>query len=247
MRAAAPLIVGFPNALAAKIHRRHGWGVREDLEIRMMPLRPRQIARGRAGTAGYRAVLRLAAVAAAPVGTKLRRRLEAYEPRFCRVLDRWDADELAAVFASARPSSAVTTDRDAGYLRWRYLDAPYRDELFVVGGGAGDALRVVVVIRVLERGGKTVARILDLFGDLGDGELVHDALMSAAKHAHSLGACQVTAMSARPEIARLLRTAGFSVGGRARFCWSASDGGVQATIGSADHHLVLGDSDNDEP
>ncbi len=30
VRAAAPLIVGFPNTLAAVIHRKHGWGVRED-------------------------------------------------------------------------------------------------------------------------------------------------------------------------------------------------------------------------
>ncbi len=247
VRAAAPLIVGFPNALAAKIHRGHGWGVREDLELRMMPLRPLQIARDRAGTAGYRAVLRLAAVAAAPTGRRLCQRLETYEPRFSRMLDRWDADELAAVFANARPSAVVTTPRDAKYLRWRYLDAPYRDEIFVVGAGTGDALRVVVVIRVFERGGKTVARVLDLFGDLRDAEVVHDALMAAAKHAHSLGACQVTSMGAHPELSRRLRSAGFFVASRARFCWSASDAAVQAAIGSADLHLVLGDSDNDEP
>ena len=34
---------GFPNHLAAKIHRKHGWKVRDDLKVRMLPLKVNQI------------------------------------------------------------------------------------------------------------------------------------------------------------------------------------------------------------
>ena len=43
LRESKELVLGFPNELAAMIHRKHGWGVREDGLVLMLPLIPDQI------------------------------------------------------------------------------------------------------------------------------------------------------------------------------------------------------------
>lgn len=247
VRTAAPLILGFPNALAAAIHRRHGWGVREDLEVRLLPLRPGGVVRRSASGPITKAWLRLAALAAEPMAWVYRRRVERFEPRFSRIVEDPSAGELAEVFHRGEDPRVATTFRDADYLEWRFLDAPYRDEFFVVSGGVGAASDVAAVVRVMHDQRGTVARILDLFGALVETEVVRDVLWLAARHALSLGACQTTAMSASPSISGCLRSVGFAVRRRGRFCWTCSDGSVSSGINASTLHLVLGDSDNDEP
>ena len=247
VRAAAPLIVGFPNALAARIHRRHGWGVREDLEVRLLPLRPTEMVRTRASAGLVGAGLRLSALLVAPAARIFSRRLERFEPRWARVLDRPSAEALAEVFDRNWDAEVTTTFRDAEYLAWRYLEAPYRNELFVVVGGEGESPDVVTVIRVMRRGKGNVARVLDLFGALSEPEMVSDVLSLAAKHALTLGACQLTALSANQAISDSLRAAGFVVRTGARFCWTFGGRDLHSRIEGSFLHLALGDSDNDEP
>jgi GNAT superfamily N-acetyltransferase len=247
VRSAAPLVVGFPNELAAAIHRRHGWGVRDDLEVRLLPLHPAGIVRHRAADNRPGPMMRSAALLAAPAAAVLRRRLMTRVSRFSGVLDRPGGGELAEIFSSAQLNGVATTDRDRDYIEWRYLGAPYRDELAVVGGGRGDRPSTIAVVRVMDGGGDTVSRILDLFGDLDDWEVVHDVLLTAARHSLRCGACQVTAMAANLGLLRHLRRAGFLAGSRARFCWRGSSSTDFATFGGPGLHVVLGDSDNDEP
>jgi hypothetical protein len=247
VRATAPLIVGFPNALAAAIHRRHCWGVRNDLEVRMLPLRPFEIIarRARSGPAGH--IERIAAVVAAPYARRLRQKLESFEPRFSRLIDRPRAEELATVFAEGSDRTSTTTFRDAEYLAWRYLESPFRDKLVVIVGGEDSAAEVAAVLRILARANGTVARILDLFGQLEKERVVRDVLLMVSKVAYSAGAIQVTSMSANRSLSRTLRSIGFTLKSRARFCWLSGDRELQERIGVAPLHLALGDSDNDEP
>jgi hypothetical protein len=247
VRATAPLIVGFPNALAAKIHRGHGWGVREDLEVRMLPLRPLEIAKRRAATGNNRTGLRLAALAAEPIAKLARRRLEKFEPRVSRILGVLDVEVLVDVFSRTPADQSTTTFRDAEYLGWRYLDAPYRSEIFAAVGGSASVPTVAAVTRVMHSEQGDVARVLDVFGALHETETVRDVLQSVAQHALSRGAIQVTVMSGLPLLSACLRAAGFVLRSPTRFCWTCSDSGLHSRIERSRLHLVLGDSDNDEP
>lgn len=247
VRAAAPLIVGFPNALAAAIHRRHGWGVREDLEVRLLPLHPREIIKKQFSRSLAGAGLKLAAGLAAPLARSMRRRLERFEPRYSRLSSGPDAGDLAEIFAGEPEANVTTTSRDAEYLTWRYLDSPYRDELFVVTGGEENLPGVAAIVRVLSARGRKVARILDLFGALNKAEIVRDVLLLCARQAVALGACQVTALAANPVVARCLRGAGFWIRSRGRFCWHSGDARLRSLVARHPLHVVLGDSDNDEP
>lgn len=247
VREAAPLIVGFPNALAARIHRKHGWGVREDLEVRLLPLRPVDIVRRRALRGATALGMRAASVAAAPVAAWVRHRLNGFKPRYGTVVERPRTEDLAGIFRRNLESSSITTFRDEKYLNWRYLEAPWYDDLcFVVGGRRGVA-EVAAVIRFVQNGKFTVAKILDLFGALNNRDVVRDVVWSAASQALSRGACQMTAMSSSRAVSAYLREAGFILRGRGRFCWTSNDDDLTTRFGATPLHLVLGDSDNDEP
>jgi hypothetical protein len=161
------------------------------------------------------------------------------------VLDRPEAEAMAAVFAAGE-AEGVTTERDAGYLSWRYLEAPYREELSFIVGGSGEAPDVVAVLRVTETRNGRVARLLDIFGRLDDEEVVRDVLGLVLQRALSLGACQVTAMASSRALARHLRRAAFAIRRRGRFCARSEDRGLYAAVEGPALHLVLGDSDNDE-
>jgi hypothetical protein len=247
VRKVAPLIVGFPNHLAAAIHRRHGWGVREDLAVRMLPLKPRRIVAQRGAGRSSGVIFGCAGLVAAPWARLVRRRLRGFEPRWSQIVETADPEMLAAIFHRDCSSEVTTTLRDEEYLTWRYFDAPYRRELTYIVAGGTSSPRVAVIMRVMDRAEGTVARILDLFGDLSKKEVVRDALRLGASRALRLGAQQVTAMATTPGLSETLRSAGFIVRKPSRFCWSCRERSTFERINSSQIHFVIGDSDNDEP
>lgn len=241
VRARAPLLLGFPNELAAGIHLKHGWGVRDDLRAVLAPLVPRRLnAVRRAGGVRGR-LLRAAAGTVTPLAWLWRRRLAAYSPRTARRVDAPDVEHWSAL-ARGGAAGLATTWRDATYLRRRYLEAPYRDQLLCYETGS-----LVLVSRRLERGGRSEERVLDLFGDLACRDELDDLLRTLLREAVRAGAAQVTALAASGELAAACRRSGFRLGSVARFCWSSPDPEVMDALARARGHWCLGDSDNDDP
>lgn len=238
VREKCDLLLGFPNELAARIHEKHGWGVREDLRTVLAPLRPLEVNAVRRSRGGP---LRAAARVAATWAALWRRRLARYRSRQARRVDEPDVERWAEL---ARRGSAglATTLRDEAYLRRRYLDAPYRGELSFYESGP-----VVCITRRLERDGRTEARLLDLFGELDRLGSVRDAVRSALREAVRAGASQVTALAGDAEMARAFRRCGFLLGAKARFCWSSGNPRVMEALARGRQHWGLGDSDNDDP
>ena len=240
------LLLGFPNALAARIHRRHGWGVREDLRSLLLPLAPRRLRVVRRASGGRGWLARAAALAAEPWAALWRGRLRRARTRTARLLEPC-FDELAAVAAPARDLRTVTTWRDADYLAWRYGEAPYRSRLLFYGAGGADRPKCVLVARRLGSGTGLVERWLDLFGDLEDRAHLDDLLGLAAREAAEAGVAQVTALASRASLVTSLRHRGFWMGTRARLCWLHDDRETMRTLAASPGHWCLGDSDNDEP
>jgi GNAT superfamily N-acetyltransferase len=248
VRERCDLLLGFPNELAARIHRKHGWGVREDLRAMLAPLRPLAVNAVRRSRGGLRA----AAWAAAPWAVLWRRRLARYRPRDVRRVDEPDVERWAEL---ARRGSLgwVTALRDETHLRHRYLDAPYRQELAFY-----ESRSVICVTRrlqlspsspqgALQRKGRTEERLLDLFGGLDRREAVCDVLRWVVGEASRAGASQVTALAGHGEVAEWYRRCGFLLGVPARLCWSSSDPRVMEALARGRQHWGLGDSDNDDP
>ncbi len=238
------LLIGFPNELAARIHHKHGWGVRDDLRAMLLPLRPRKL----------RPVVRLgaerprlasaAALALGPLAALLRVVL-AQPAAGAQRLFELDWERLAAVDREHADSGVTATDRSPGYLRWRYGESPFRSRIrgYLVRRGGRD--HVVVLLRLAGDSEQPSARLLDLFGAIDDRAAVRAALRTAlADVAHQ--ASQITALTGRPELRRRLRCLGFVFSSTARFCWLSVDDRLQRRLGGS-CHWVLGDADNDEP
>ena len=246
VRDEAEVLLGFPNALAAAIHRKHGWGVSEEHRILVLPFAPtrlRPVLRGQ----GVRGVaLRTAARLASPIGRCLRRRSLDYRPTAAYRLETPDAGELARIFERHQDPATTTTARDAEYLSWRYFDAPYREELtFFAAGEPSPRLAAIVRGRRTERG--LAVKILDLFGQLEDRTLVADLVRLVARAAARAGAVEVAAFATLPHLYPVLRSAGFVLRARARSCWHSPDPARMRLLDLRPSHWTFGDSDQEEP
>jgi len=245
LRAWGDLKLGFPNPLAARLHLRHGWGVREDFRTLLLPLRPRRarIVHSAVGTKGV--LLRLGAVALSPVAHLFRRRLSRYQPLSARVVEGPDPQALAAIFERHGPHAVATTARDAAFIRWRYLDAPYRAEItFYVAGPVGDPT-LALISRSMSSPSGTIVRVLDLFGDLDDRSGLRDIVLLALRDATRAGATQVSVLAAFPQLRSFFRALGFLFGAKARFCWHSHSQDLLQLLWQKDCHFSYADSDND--
>jgi len=101
----------------------------------------------------------------------LRRRLAAFRSDVAWEERTPAASRLATVFETHGKRFGATSERDGAYLAWRYLDAPYRDELRFYLAGSQARPSLALVARQVEREQVTQVRVLDLFGDLGERRL----------------------------------------------------------------------------
>jgi GNAT superfamily N-acetyltransferase len=246
VRTAAGLLLGIPNELAAKIHRKHQWGVREDGDVLLLPLRPSgvktvQQAQGRRGN-----LLRLIAPALSPAAWMWRRRLSSLQTERATHWPEATAGAMAAIFEHYKAQYPVTIYRDAAYWQWRYWEAPYRDELLFYRAGPANAPTHCLVARRVRFGDIRTVRILDLIGDRQDMNGLRELVLLALQAAIDWGATQVTALNFLPELRQFWRSFGFLIRTPGRFCWQSEDKELMARL-DADNHWVLGDSDLDAP
>lgn len=235
------LLLGFPNELAAKIHRHHGWGVREDLRTLLLPLDPPRMAAIRRAHGASGRALRLAAVASRPAMALWRWHLRRYQPSAARELASPDWQRLATVAGRLEPG-LVTALRDAESLRWRYAEGPREHVVYV--SDDEETPKLALIARRLASGAE---RWLDLFGDLSDRESLADLVRFAARRSAEDGLTQITILSADRTLTSALVRLGFVPSAKARFCWYDDDRETMDAMARASHHWCLGDSDNDEP
>ena len=247
VKAAAPIIAGFPNSIAARIHRRHGWGVHDDLRTLMMPLRPREIGAVQRLTGLRGSALRTAAFAMQPVAAVFRNRLMRWSGIGKVKKGRLTPAELERVFRASAVSGGSTTLRDEAFVQWRYFDSPFVDDLEFFKAGTEAGSEVIAVTRSKTQNGVKSIRILDLFGALGQPSPLRDVILGVGSDAVRQNAVQVTVMASNRSTRLALRSLGFVAGSTSRFCWWSEQQDLIRGLARDDNHWVLADSDNDEP
>lgn len=240
------LKLGIPNPLAAKIHTKHGWGVRDDLQVQLLPLIPLAVNQVRITTGLRGWFLRLSASILTPFSGIIRRWLSCYQPQTAHPLVDPSPEILSGVFSRFKPTDLSTTVRDAIYFRRRFLDAPYRDELSFYVAGAEAMPTHYLITRHLKRDGLLVTRILDIFGDFSDEKGLKDIILLALRDAVLKDSSQVTILTTLPQLKTFFFRLGFFLKSQGHFCWlSPSQHLMSLPWGQI--HWTLADSDNDAP
>ena len=239
------LKLGFPNELAAKIHRKHQWGVREDLLVRLCPLRPLKVNQVRTAKGKRGVLLKLGAIGLSPITAAFRLWLRVRKSAQVFTGERPSAEVLAEIVKRSSAQAFPTTCRDAAYFQHRFLDAPYADQLAWFFYGAAEAPTHYLVTRTLLHHGVKVTRILDFFGNLGADQPLKALLRAAAADADRKKSSQLTAMMTLPSMEPLFKSVGFFFKATARFCWLSSDPAIMESF-ARPFYFTLADSDNDE-
>ncbi|MFM8321883.1 MAG: N-acetyltransferase family protein [Chloroflexota bacterium] len=246
VRQMSDTLLGFPNALAAKIHRKHGWGVREDLQVFLLPLQPRRVKSIRSATGVRGKLLRLAALALEPAARGLCWRLQSLKVHGARRVYPTSPALLASVWEKHAHQAYNTAWRDEPYVQWRYLSAPYCSQLSFYTAGDPQAPSHYLVARQMQLNGLRFTRILDFFGDLQDTPALHDLLLLASQDAIRQGSAQVTLITSLPGLQPILRRLGFWISTPIGFCWQSRSPELMDIL-AGPMHWTLADSDNDAP
>jgi hypothetical protein len=242
------LLLGFPNDIAAKIHRKHSWGVRENGATMMLPIRPHKIPCTLSSGGIAFKLFSLSMVFLSPATPLITRRIDRFNPQQAGIHkpDAWDSAKIENIFLNNIEKQMVTTWRGRDFLEWRFLDSPFAKEYDFFVAGSRQRPTHYLVARTFRKGGGIVTRILDVFGDFSKTETVKDLVKAAVKNSARKGSCQVTAMAWDPQIISILNASGFLIRTKARFCWFSQSKELFNAIERANLHWTLSDSDNDE-
>ena len=246
VRGMADLLLGFPNELAGIIHRKHGWGVREDAKVLLLPLVPSRVRMVRNASGARGKMIRAGAFGLSPIAAGWRALLSLRPVEHAWRLASFDANILSSIFHQSLDDRLNTTWRDESYFEWRYKNAPQPEQYCFYLAGTPDPTHYLITRHVTQSDGSRCTRILDLFGDFNDSVAIHDLLTLAVKDAIARGSSQITLVSSIPALKQVARTLGFLFSAPFGFCWwSASPDLMSAFAGR--NYWTLSDSDNDAP
>jgi hypothetical protein len=172
-----------------------------------------------------------------------RRSLRRHQAIRATRLEHPDNNILAGTFMRHNKSEGlVTTYRDAEYIQWRFLDAPYAKQLAFYITGSASKPEQVLVMRFAQS--PQEARILDVWGDFSNYEALEDLIRTAAIDALQRGCRRVLALASHPNFMAALLKIGFEADLPRLFCWYASPTD-QYSLLEGRYHWTLADADND--
>jgi len=241
------LRMSFPNELGAKIYVKHGYGLREDLRRLLAPLRPTSFPRAQKASGGRGPLVKAAAVGLSPLAATLRVTASRYAPKRTKVVAEPDAETLEQIFRRNVSDEMATTLRSSEFLRWRYFDAPYREELVFYVTDSADEATHYGIVRYMPSGDSLKARVLDVFGDFQDEKGLIDLFRTIVHDAAKRHAVFVEMLVSSSSITRAARHAGFLLAEKRRFRWLADDPAVHEGFSGARLHWTMADGENDLP
>lgn len=242
------LKIGFPNELHAKMVKKHGWGVRNDIHYFLLALRPMRLKRVflAKGIKGF--LLKLIAGAASPFTFLMREYFRRFKPITARSVKSPDPIILEKVFLKYNNNDKLTTTyRDADFFKWRYLNCPYISELKFYMAGRSELPSLVLISRTFQVKGIKVTRFLDLYGDFDDRAALKDIIKLAIKDSIAEGTSQVTTLASFPELESVLRSLGFLFKIRVNFCWHSGSEDNMRNIADSPCYWTMGDYNFDMP
>lgn len=135
-------LLGIPNKLAAQIHKKHNWGVREDFGVYLLPLKVYKIPaiQRQKGLKGL--LIKTLAVIVNPL-TRGYIHLKNSSVSNAWIIEEPNLSQLVDLFEEEM-TGWITTYRDKEYISWRYLNSPHHQQYtFFASGEFKDRKSVV--------------------------------------------------------------------------------------------------------
>lgn len=239
------LKLGFPNEVAARIHKKHGWGVRDDFFVRLLPLHPLKVGQVQKASGAKGFLLKLIAFLLTPIMWSYRTFINHLPNKNVRVIDHPDPLILSGIFERYKGQNIATTLRDKEYFHHRFLSSPLLKEYkFFIRYDRGLPTHFLIS-RYVIRENIVVTRILDVFGDFTDSKGLRQILLAAISDASRKNASQVTVLSSLTFLSKILIKLGFIPRSTVRFCWQSASEYLMSDL-AGPLYVTLADSDNDE-
>lgn len=242
---ASDLRLSFVNKTGAAINAKHGFTVTRGCRLQRVPLHPMSFLSVKESSGARKVAFGAMSMGLLPVAAAVREEMLHYRPRWSAMVDALTPEELEGVFRRYASRNLVTTVRDCEFMRWRYHEAPYRQQLGFYSAGSAARPIQYAIVRSIAHGRGTIVRLLDVFGDFEESDILLDLLKTIVRDASLTGATYAEILCSWPYLIRIARRAGFLVGLKRRFSWLASDPAVHAGLNDLQKHWTMGDADND--
>ncbi len=155
--------------------------------------------------------------------------------------------EFDALWLELKDRFPLIAVRDASFVQWRFLDDPVFDHRVMMARNPTGQVAGYVALRLVDRRGMRVGRIMDLFGDPNTPEMV-DTLVAAAvdqfaAHDAAIISCLGLHPSLRRRVQRYLYFRPRGLDRPAWMLWKGDDALQDLVYDERQWHLSHGDSD----
>jgi len=237
--------IGFPNKVAAKIHKKHGWGVNDDYKVLLYPILPYKLNSIKNYKGLRKIILMIGAFLITPIFYLFNKKLSNYVPKLSEKVQNLDLNIIEKINSINLNNYLITTERVKAHINWRYLSSPLIDKMSFYQSYDGEAVSHYCITDQVIKSGHYVTRILDLYGNFDQTENLVDLLKIVIRDAIRSGSIQVTVLITLPKLKTIFNKCGFLFQTRARFCWYHKKNKIMEDFNNP-MYWTLGDSDNDE-
>ena len=205
------LKIGFPNKIAAIIHKKNGWTICDQSKVMMIPIKPSKssLFKGENIFLGNFFDFLIKPLIHLRSKTNSKWSYKDMHPNF---------DEYADIFRKTI-GEKITIEKNSEYFKWRYFNSPYKNEYdYYVCQKSIESEVILISRRVVENIGLKI-RIVDMFGNLNDSAAVKDLVGFVINDSIKSNALQISILESNKSLQILLFQMGFIFFSKARFCY----------------------------
>ena len=226
--------LGFPNIVASKIHKKHGWYIDNSLKVMIFPIKPMLINKK---ISKNKLFSQLISFMSKPF---LKKALK-YKPRWSSKDSKPKLEYYRNIFHMNR--YLCTTNRDMNYFKDKYIDSPFYDEYLFYHCKKNKRVNIYLICRKIITAKGLSLRIVDIFGSTWDFSALMDLIILVIRDSINEDLTHITVLESDKKIQALMFICGFFLFKKARVCFYVNPHANIKKLQKA--RWVFADSDND--
>ena len=227
--------LGFPNKFASKIHKKHGWVIKDSLKVMIFPISPSLISKKFSRNKFFSHFI---SFICKPF---LKNALE-YRPRWSSRDLKPKLEYYKNIFYLNR-GNCCTTNRDMNYFKDKYFDSPFFDDYLFYHCKKNERVNIYLICRKIITDKGSFLRIVDLYGSTWDFSAFIDLINLVIKDSINEDLTHITVLESNKKLQGLMFICGFIFFKKARFCYYMNSHADIKNLQKT--RWVFADSDND--